>query len=70
MDPLYPSQSRPDCPTTVQSRRKYVFTDQIDQLIREIYLTARTAKTRSGIRLLAKKVDIPRWALKKRRMPR
>ena len=66
MDPLYPSPSRPDCPTTVQSRRKYVFTDQIDQLIREIYLTARTAKTRSGIPLLAKKVDIPHWALKKR----
>ena len=66
MDPLYPSPSRPDCPTTVQSRRKYVFTDQIDQLIREIYLTARSAKTRSGIRLLAKKVDIPHWALKKR----
>ena len=49
-----------------QSRRKYVFTDQIDQLIREIYLNPRYAKTRSSIRLLAKKVGMPPWALKKR----
>ena len=52
--------------TKVQSRRKYVFTDQIDQLIREIYLNHRDAKTRPGIRLLAKKVGMPHWALKKR----
>ena len=54
------------CLTKVQSRRKYVFTDQIDQLIREIYLNHRDAKTRPGIRLLAKKVGMPHWALKKR----
>jgi hypothetical protein len=47
-------------------RRKYLFTDQIDQLIREIYLSHPGAKTRPGIRMLAKKVGIPHWALKKR----
>ena len=75
MEQLYLSPPRSDYPASdalvmdrkkFQSRRKYVFTDQIDQLIREIYLTACTAKTRSGIRLLAKKVDIPHWALKER----
>ena len=50
----------------VQSRRKYIFTDQIDQLIRETYLNHRDAKARPGIQLLAKKVGIPHWALKKR----
>jgi hypothetical protein len=54
------------CLTKVQSRRKYVFTDQIDQLIREIYLNHRDAKRRPGIPLLAKKVGMPHWALKKR----
>jgi hypothetical protein len=49
-----------------QSRRKYFFTDQIDQLIREIYLKHRDAKTGFGIRPLAKKVGMPHWALKKR----
>ncbi len=49
-----------------QSRRKYFFTDQIDQLIREIYLNHRDAKTRPGIRPLAKKIGMPHWALKKR----
>ena len=61
MEQLYPSQSQPVCEATlcvardrvkVRSRRKYVFTDQIDQLIREIYLNHRDAKTRPGIRLL------------------
>ena len=47
-------------------RRKYVFTDQIDQFIREIYLSHPGAKTRPGIRMLAKKVGIQHWALKKR----
>ena len=47
-------------------RRKYLFTDQIDQLIREIYLSHPGAKTRPGIRVLAKKVGMPHWALKKR----
>jgi hypothetical protein len=49
-----------------QSRRKHFFTDQIDQLIREIYLNHRHAKTGFGIRPLAKKVGLPHWALKKR----
>ncbi len=47
-------------------RRKYLFTDQIDQLIREIYLIHPGATTRPSIRMLAKKVGIPHWALKKR----
>ena len=77
MEQLYPSQFRRACPATIRvssdqgrakvhSHRKYVFTDQIDQLIREIYLNHRDAKTRPGIRLLAKKVGMPHWALKKR----
>jgi hypothetical protein len=75
MEQLYASQSPPVCKTSlcvardrvkVQGRRKYVFTDQIDQLIREIYLNHRDAKTRPGIRQLAKKVGMPHWALKKR----
>ena len=49
-----------------QRRRKYLFTDEIDQLIREIYLSHPGAKTRPGIRMLAKKVGIPHWVLKKR----
>src|SRR6516165_318827 len=49
-----------------RSRRKYVFTDQIDQLIREAYLNHRNAKSRLGVRPLAKKVGMPHWALKKR----
>src|SRR5271157_1988046 len=51
---------------TSRGRRKYIFTDQIDQLVREIYLNAPDSKTRPGIRLLAKKVGMPHWALKKR----
>src|SRR5271165_7318216 len=54
------------CLTKVRSRRKYVFADQIDQLIREIYLSRRDARKRPGIRLLSKKVGLPHWALKKR----
>ena len=52
--------------TTAQGRRKYNFTDQIDQRIREIYQNHPDAKTRPGIRLLAKKVGMPHWAVKKR----
>ena len=52
--------------TKAQGRRKYIFTDQIDQRIREIYQNQPDAKTRPGIRLLAKKVGMPHWALKKR----
>jgi hypothetical protein len=49
-----------------RGKRKYMFTDQIDQLIRELYLNRPDVKTRPGIRLLAKKVNIPHWALKRR----
>jgi len=49
-----------------RSRRKYIFSDQIDQLIREVYANSPNPKTRPGIRLLAKKVGMPHWALKKR----
>src|ERR1039458_3208739 len=75
MEQLYASQSQPVCKTSlcvardrvkVQSRRKYVFTDQIDRLIRETYHNRREAKTRFDIRPLAKKVGMPPWALKKR----
>lgn len=47
-------------------RRKYAFTAQIDQRIREIYLYHPSAKSRPGIRKLADQVGIPHWALKKR----
>jgi hypothetical protein len=53
-------------PIKSRSRVKYVFTNQIDELIRGIYLDRPGAKTRPGIRVLAKKVGIPHWALKKR----
>jgi hypothetical protein len=75
MEQLYPRQSGPVYPAPVlvggdrhkaQSRRKYVFSDQIDQLIREVYLNHRNAKTGIGIRPLAKKIGMPHWALKKR----
>ena len=49
-----------------RGRRKYTFTDQIDQFIREFYLSRAGNKTRPGIRVLAKRVGIPHWALKKR----
>jgi hypothetical protein len=75
MEQLYASQSQPVCAASfcvtrdrvkAQSRRKYIFTDQIDQLIREVYLNHRDEKIRPGIPLLAKEVGIPHWALKKR----
>jgi len=53
-------------PIKRRSRGKYTFTNQIDELIRAIYLDRPGAKTRPGIRVLAKKVGIPHWALKKR----
>jgi hypothetical protein len=49
-----------------QGQRKYTFTDQIDQHIREAHLSRSDNKTRPGIRVLAKRVGIPHWALKKR----
>src|SRR5580704_18287958 len=81
MDEIAIQNIRLDCSRTVRltlgkysgtsrvktrGRRKYIFTDQIDQLVREIYLNPPDAKTRPGIRLLAKKVGMPHWALKKR----
>ena len=75
MEQLHPIQSRSVYPAHVlvagdrdkaQSRRKHIFTDQIDQLIRAVYLNHRDEKTRFGIRALAKKVGMPHWALKKR----
>jgi len=76
MEQLCVHEAGPVCPATVSGddrrgskakrRRKYIFSDQIDHLIREIYLSPPKAKTRPGIRLLAKKVGMPHWALKKR----
>ena len=67
-----PSVSFPpitDCDAGVQKvrhHRKYAFTAQIDQRIREIYFSHPNAKTRLGIRQLAEQVGIPHWTLKKR----
>jgi hypothetical protein len=47
-------------------RRKYVFTAQLDESIRRIYLVQPGAKTRQTIRQLAERVGIQPWALKKR----
>ena len=75
MQQIYRSHSRLVYPAPVfvasdrakaQSRPKYVFTDQIDQLIREVYLNHRDVKTGFRIRTLANKVGMPHWALKKR----
>ncbi len=69
---VLPSVSLPpigDCDAAgkrVQRRRKYGFSAQIDQRIREIYLSHPNAKARPGIRHLAEQVGIPHWALKKR----
>ena len=38
-----------------RSRRKYLFTYQVDQLVREAYLSHRDAKTRPGIQVLLRK---------------
>ena len=69
MEQLYASQSQPVCEaalcvardrTKAQSRRKYVFTDQIDKLIREIYLHQRDAHRSLGhIRFAAFKLKEP-----------
>ena len=64
MEQLYASPPLPVCDETlsvasdrvkVQSRGKYVFTDQIDELIRAAYLNHGDGKTRP----LAKKVRTP-----------
>ena len=67
--PLVSLPATEDCDADgkrVRRRRKYLFTTQIDQRIREIYLSHPDAKTRPGIRQLAEQVGIPHWALKKR----
>jgi hypothetical protein len=63
-----PGNNRIPSPNTrvVGSRRKYGFNDQIDQLIREVYLRTGDNRRRPGIRPLAKRVGVPPWALKKR----
>src|ERR1035438_566911 len=76
MEQLCVHEAGPVCAATVSGddrrgskakrRRKYIFSDQIDHLIREIYLSPPKTKTRPGIRLLSKKVGMPHWALKKR----
>ena len=77
MEHLHLSNCCPACPATIrpssdqgrakiQSGRKYIFTDQIDQLIRAIYLNHRDTNKRPSIRLLATKVGMPHWALKRR----
>ncbi len=75
MEQLYARQSQPVCkatlcvarePVKVKGRRKYVFTDQIDRLIRERYHNRQNERTRFNVRALAKKVGVPHWALKKR----
>ena len=77
MEQLHPSQPRPLCTATVsgrgehyddklQRRRKYIFSDQADQLIREVYLSPRDGRGMSRIHLLAKRLGMPHWALKKR----
>ena len=47
-------------------RRKYVFGDQADRLIQEAYLSRREGREPSSIQLLAKRLGMPHWAVKKR----
>jgi hypothetical protein len=46
--------------------RKYHFTEQIDQMIRAVYLERSNGRALPGLKLLAKKLGLPDWALKKR----
>ena len=77
MEQSDPSQPQPFCAAAVsgcsnhhdvkaQCRRKYIFSDQADQLIREAYLSPRDGRGMSSIHLLAKRLGMPHWALKKR----
>jgi hypothetical protein len=43
-----------------------MFTERLDQLIRDIYVYKPHSKTRSAIRDLANQIKIPYWAIKKR----
>lgn len=47
-------------------RGKYVFTERLDQCIREIYLQNPHSRIRPGIRQLANQIGIPHWAIKRR----
>ena len=47
-------------------RRKYVFTERLDQCIREIYLQNPHSRNRPSIPQLANQIGIPHWAVKKR----
>ena len=77
MEQIYVSQPRPVYPATVSGcgdhsqgkarrHRKYLFSDQSDQLIREAYLSRHDAKIPLSIQMLAKRIGIPHWAVKKR----
>ncbi len=77
MEQLCVSEPGPVCPVTASGgaihhdgkakrHRKYNFSDKADQLIREVYLNRCGAKRRSSIQVLAKKIGMPHWALKKR----
>ena len=76
MEQLYASQSQPVCnrqpsasPVITSKSRADASTSSPTKSIsssERVYLSHRDAKTRSGIRLLAKKVGMPHWALKKR----
>jgi hypothetical protein len=52
--------------TRRSSGRKYVFTERLDQAIREIYLQNARSRMRPGVRQLASQIGIPHWAIKKR----
>jgi hypothetical protein len=49
-----------------KAKRKYHFTEQIDQLIRAAYLERGTGRTLIGLKPLVRKLGLPHWALKKR----
>jgi len=77
MEQLCVSEPGPLCPAKIsghgehhdgkaQRRRKYIFSDQSDQLIRQVYLSPRNEKGVSSIHLLAKRLGMPHWAVKKR----
>lgn len=60
------SESAPNQRPRARSKRKYVFTDRLDQRIQEIYLQHPSARSRPGIHQLARQIGIPHWAIKKR----
>ena len=77
MEQLCVNELGPVCPAKIGGRggphrgkaerqHKYIFNDQADQLIRQVYLSSRDSKGMSGIRLLAERLGMPHWALKKR----